>query len=100
MEGAGDIRFPLSTDELEGGHAMCMAGYQDDLEVPGGGMFLVRNSWGVGWARNSAVEPGYARIPYAFIQNYANSAYVASMRSGSGCALLRWLRRIWEWLFG
>jgi hypothetical protein len=98
VRSTGDIRLPLSTDEIEGGHAMCMVGYQDDPDVPGGGMFLVRNSWGVGWARNSAVEPGYARIPYAYIQKYANSAYVASMRKVNGCTLLRWLRRIWEWL--
>ena len=81
---------------------MCMVGCQDDPEVPGGGFFLVRNSWGGMWARDSAVEPGYARIPYAYIQKYANSAYVASVKpqDGNGCIILRQLRRIWEWLFG
>jgi hypothetical protein len=99
VRSSGDVRLPLPTDKREGGHAMCMVGYQDDPEVPGGGMFLVRNSWGVSWAADSAFEPGYARIPYAYIQKYANSAYVAGVTDGKGCIILRWLRRIWEWLF-
>jgi C1A family cysteine protease len=103
VRSTGDIRLPLPTDKREGGHAMCMVGYHDDPEVPGGGLFLVRNSWGATtWAANSAIEPGHARIPYAYIEQYANAAYVASIEpsDANGCTILRWLRRIWEWLFG
>ncbi len=100
----GDIRLPLPTDKLEGGHAMCMVGYQDDPDVPGGGFFLVRNSWGATtWARDSVFEPGYARIPYTYIEQYANSAYSASVErsaGGEGDTLPTWWRRLWESLFG
>ena len=74
---SGDIRLPLENDKVEGGHAMCMVGYEDDGDVPGGGYFIVRNSWGTGWAGNNAVSPGYCRIPYAYIEQYGRSAYVA-----------------------
>jgi hypothetical protein len=76
---SGDIRLPLPTDKKEGGHAMCMVGYEDDEAVPGGGYFLVRNSWGTDWAQNSAVAPGYCRIPYAYITRYGMTAYTATV---------------------
>jgi hypothetical protein len=75
----GDIRMPLTTDRREGGHAMCIVGYEDDPEVPGGGSFLVRNSWGTGWASQSAAEPGHCRIPYEYIRLYCSAAYTASV---------------------
>jgi C1A family cysteine protease len=74
----GDIRLPLPSDHLEGGHAMCMVGYEDDPSVPGGGYFMVRNSWGTDWACNGSVAPGYARLPYAYMQQYASAAQTAS----------------------
>jgi hypothetical protein len=74
----GDIRMPLPGEKVEGGHAMCMVGYETDPDVPGGGYFLVRNSWGTGWASQSAVAPGHARIPFAFINQYCNSAYIGA----------------------
>ena len=75
----GDIRMPLPVDELLGGHAMCMVGYQDDADVPGGGYFLVRNSWGAVWATESAVEPGYCRLPYEYMRTSGRSAGTASV---------------------
>ena len=42
---SGDIRLPLPAGS-EGGHAMCMVGYEDDEAVPGGGYFLVRKQYG------------------------------------------------------
>jgi C1A family cysteine protease len=78
VRSTGDIRLPLSTDHVEGGHAMCMVGYQDDPDVPGGGYFLVRNSWGTTtWGRDNAVAPGHARIPYAYMAEHGSSAHVA-----------------------
>jgi hypothetical protein len=79
VRNSGDIRMPLPSDENIGGHAMCLVGYQDDPDVPGGGFFLVRNSWGTGWAANSAVAPGYARLPYAYMTSFGRAAYTASM---------------------
>ena len=75
---SGDVRLPLPGEKKEGGHAMCMVGYQTDEAVPGGGYFIVRNSWGTDWACNSPVAAGHARIPFAYISQYANSAYTAT----------------------
>ena len=75
----GDVHLPLPGETLEGGHALCMVGYQSDASVPGGGYFLVRNSWGTGYASQSPVAPGYIRLPFAYITQYANSAYTAAV---------------------
>lgn len=101
---SGDIRMPLSTDKVEGGHAMCMVGYEDDPEVPGGGFFHVRNSWGSRWAQNSPLAPGHARIPYAYVSRYGRAALAASLvgkaeGAGDG-AQAAWLHRLWERFFG
>jgi len=84
VRSTGDVRMPLSTDINKGGHAMCMVGYEDDSEVPGGGFFLVRNSWGATkWGRNNVVESGYARIPYEYIRKHGKSAYTARISEPS-----------------
>jgi C1A family cysteine protease len=71
-QSTGDVRLPLPGEKVEGGHAMCMVGYETDLNVPGGGYFLVRNSWGEGWG-----WAGYARLPFAYINRYGTLAYIA-----------------------
>ncbi len=71
----GDIRLPLPyVDESVGGHAMCLVGYEDDPQVPGGGYFLARNSWGTDWASGNTI-PGYCRIPYKYLEQNARVAY-------------------------
>ena len=57
---------------------MCLVGYEHVDSVPGGGYFIVRNSWGLDWARESAIAPGYCRLPYAYLQQYAIVAYSIS----------------------
>lgn len=74
----GNLRMPLSSDPGIGGHAMIMVGYQDDATVPGGGYFIVRNSWGEGWAAASDLAAGYARLPYQYIADNGRSAFVAT----------------------
>jgi hypothetical protein len=94
---SGDIRMPLPGEKVEGGHAMCMVGYETDPGVPGGGYFLVRNSWGTGWASQSAIAPGYARIPFAFINQYGKTAYTGSTQSKPKSLLeriLAWFRNL------
>lgn len=78
VHSTGDVRLPLPGEPSAGGHAMCMAGYQLDESTPGGGWFIVRNSWGEEWAGNSAIAPGYARVPFAYINLYASSAFTAA----------------------
>lgn len=62
-------------EKFTGGYAMCLVGYVDDESVPGGGYFIVRNSWGVSWARECEEGGGHALIPYRYIAMFAFSAY-------------------------
>jgi C1A family cysteine protease len=99
---SGDVRIPLPGEKVEGGHALCMVGYETDPDVPGGGYFLVRNSWGIDWAGQSPVAAGYARIPFAYMAQYGNSAYIAMCQSVPSKPKSLW-QRIIDWfrnLFG
>jgi len=100
---SGDIRLPLPGENIEGGHAMCLVGYETDGETPGGGYFLVRNSWGTTWASSSQAGPGYARMPFAYINQYCNSAFTAELNGvipepekSFWERLLEWLRSIFK----
>ena len=75
----GDLRLPLPGEPDLGGHAMCMAGYVDDPETPGGGYFIVRNSWGDAFGQEGQVAPGYCRLPYEYVRQHGLEAYTASM---------------------
>lgn len=72
----GDLRLPLPGEEKYG-HAMCMVGYVDDAETPGGGYFIVRNSWGPEFGIKGQVAPGYCRIPYEYVTRHGLEAYAA-----------------------
>jgi len=76
----GKITMPLPGEEANGGHAMALVGYQDDEEAPGGGYFIIRNSWQP-WAYDSAWGNGYGTIPYAYIENHCYAAFSADRLS-------------------
>jgi hypothetical protein len=64
---------------LPGGHCMCFIGYQDDPRAPGGGYFILRNSWGPNiWGYQCPYGAGNGTIPYQYIANDATEA--ASMQ--------------------
>lgn len=67
---SGKIPMPIPTAPLLGGHAMTVVGSQIDLTAPGGGFFIVRNSWGVEWASASPFQAGYGFLPYDYIDAY------------------------------
>jgi len=71
----GRITMPLPNEPESGGHSMALVGYQDDTNSPGGGYFLLRNSWGTDWANQSYYGAGYGVIPYAYIQNHCWEAF-------------------------
>ena len=65
--GSGMMPYPnTATEQLLGGHAVCIVGYNDTLN---GGRFICRNSWGTGWGDN-----GYFYMPYQVIQNTSMSS--------------------------
>jgi hypothetical protein len=61
---------------LLGGHAVPIVGYINDASQPGGGVFVVENSWGKPWGNH-----GFFYLPYSVIQSTkvvpAGSLYVA-----------------------
>ena len=80
----GKITMPLPGEQpLPGGHAMLVVGYQDDTSVPGGGYFIVRNSWGDQWAPVSPEVPGHALMPYAYVERYVVEAFSGQVMSDS-----------------
>jgi hypothetical protein len=73
----GKLRAPLPGERRRGGHAMCVLGYRDDPAAPGGGYFIVRNSWGAEWARDNPDGPGYCHVPYKVIFEQGLAAIAA-----------------------
>jgi C1A family cysteine protease len=73
----GKITMPLPGEQPVGGHAMLVVGYQDDTSVPGGGYFIVRNSWAETWASHSPEAAGHALMPYAYVEAYVCDAFSA-----------------------
>lgn len=55
----GIVPLPLLTEQLLGGHAVLIVGYDDSKQ-----WFIVRNSWGSGWG-----DQGYFYLPYAYVTN-------------------------------
>ncbi len=71
----GKIGMPIPNEGAVGGHAMAFVGYCDDASWPGGGYFILRNSWGAEWAAEHKTGAGYGSIPYAYIEQYGKEAY-------------------------
>ena len=59
---------PQGGEENEGGHAMCVVGYDDTIN---GGSFRIVNSWGTGWGDNGyfwlSYKDFYDRVVEAFV---------------------------------
>ena len=77
---SGNIHLPLKSDRFAlSGHALVLVGYGDDELEPGGGYFIVRNSWGEGWARDSPFGAGYGYISYGYIQRFNADAWTGTV---------------------
>jgi C1A family cysteine protease len=62
---AGYIPSPLEDEQVIGGHAMVVVGYDDYKQIdlsPSRGAFLVRNSKGTNWG-----NAGYGWLPYDYV---------------------------------
>jgi C1A family cysteine protease len=66
----GKIPYPTKGEKIEGGHAIVVAGYDDNMKIKNAiqgsiettGAFLIRNSWGTDWGQN-----GYGWLPYEYV---------------------------------
>jgi hypothetical protein len=82
MKRWGKITLPLPGEPVREGHALTIVGYQDDISAPGGGYFLVRNSWQP-WAWEGAWATGYGYIPYLYVGRYASAIFTAQRLTGA-----------------
>lgn len=67
----GAFPFPSSTDTVAGGHAVCIAGHDDNKTIINKqdgartvGAFKIRNSWGDRWG-----VKGYGWVPYKYVES-------------------------------
>jgi C1A family cysteine protease len=72
----GEITLPLPLSLHDGGHAVCLVGYERRPNVPGGGVVLFRNSWGKAWAAKSRYKAGYGTLFFEYVRQYAVEAFV------------------------
>ncbi len=68
-EVAGEIPYPCSEEKAQWGHAIVVAGYDDEKTITNAkcgetttGALLIRNSWGVEWG-----DEGYGWLPYRYV---------------------------------
>lgn len=66
----GRLRPALPGEHDRGGHALCLLGYRNDPNAPGGGYFIARNSWGATWARGNSDGPGLCHVPYRLMHSH------------------------------
>ena len=72
----GEIPLPIPGEMPDGGHAVCVVGYETNDRVPGGGLFVFRNSWGASWAKpHGRLGPGYGALPFAYVSKYGLEAF-------------------------
>jgi C1A family cysteine protease len=58
----GEVPYPLSSDTVEGGHAVVAMGYDDTKQIKGEtGAVLCQNSWGQAWG-----DAGFFWLPYRY----------------------------------
>lgn len=62
------LNVPAVGETYEGGHAVCLVGYDDATKA-----FLVRNSWGTGWGLS-----GYFWMSYDYFAKQSGGSYFAS----------------------
>jgi hypothetical protein len=71
----GEIPMPLPGSVPDGGHAICVVGYELNPRIPGGGAFIIRNSWGKTWGKLSRFAPGYGTLFFDYVKKNALEAF-------------------------
>lgn len=98
FQSEGLFTLPLGIrDQVVGGHAIAACAFLDNSwlaahgfdEFPGGGCFLIRNSWAERWGRHNKLAQhfgasgGYGIVPYRFIELLCVEAYSVTVKSSS-----------------
>ncbi len=65
VQKTGLIPMPKRYEEIAGGHAVCIVGFDDNK-----GLFKFKNSWSEKWA-----DKGYGYLPYGYIKKYCSDAW-------------------------
>jgi C1A family cysteine protease len=69
----GIVPLPAKSEQMLGGHAVLLCGYNDAK-----GVWVVRNSWGASWG---GPLQGYCYMPYAYLTNPGLSSDFWTLRS-------------------
>ncbi len=64
------MKTPASKSQVFDGHSVALVGFKKSNFFPGGGYFILRNSWGKGWG-----EDGYAYMSFDYVKKYANDLF-------------------------
>lgn len=70
LRGNEQLQMPSRRDELLGGHAICIVGYDNTKNY-----FICRNSFGVDWG-----DRGYFYMPYEYAGNYLMDAWMFDIK--------------------
>ena len=65
---SGLVPMPKRNEDLAGGHALCIVGYDDKTNI-----FKFKNSWGANWG-----VQGYGYLPYEYMKKYCSDAWSAT----------------------
>ncbi len=79
VESSGIVPLPKPKEDLAGGHAICIVGYDDKF-----GIFKFKNSWGANWG-----SAGYGFLPYEYMKKYCSDAWSATDLIENPKALVR-----------
>lgn len=72
----GEIGMPFPGETPDGAHAICLVGYELNPNAPGGGVFIVRNSWGSTWAKPlGRFGAGYGTLFFDYVEHYGLEAF-------------------------
>jgi C1A family cysteine protease len=72
MAKKGYLPLPADSESVQGGHAVCLVGYNDQYKTPSGKItkaYLIRNSWGTSWGLS-----GYYWMDAAYVENQSLSS--------------------------
>jgi len=80
----GMIPMPKKSDQYQGGHAVCIIGYDDTKKL-----FKFKNSWGNGWGNG-----GYGHLTYDYMKQYCVDAWSATDLIKNPMALVKRIEEV------